>query len=92
MSKIQQIDCVVVNENKSVYFRSSTLSYKNGYLIDCETNQMVVNPGDDYSGQPDEVRQVCMIEHTPEVVEAFQNAKVMTYADTPSYTQPSHLA
>lgn len=81
MIENKKIDCIIVNDNGSVYFRTLTVVFENGCSVDYKTAQMVVNPGDDYLSQPDEVRQACAAAHTPQVIEAFKNAKVVTYDD-----------
>jgi hypothetical protein len=81
MTETQKIDCIIVNDNGSVYFRTSTVVFENGNSVDYKVAQMVVNPGDDYLSQPDEVQQACAAAHTPQVIEAFKNAKVVIYDD-----------
>jgi hypothetical protein len=71
MSRIEKIDCIKVNDDKSVYIRKSIEHYNDGVLISHEFIQEVVNPGDDYSQQDDAVKIICAEKHTPEVVEEF---------------------
>jgi len=71
MSKIEKIDCIKVNDDKSVYIRKSVEDYNDGALVSHCFVQEVVNPGDDFSQQDDAVKAVCSREHTPEVIETF---------------------
>jgi hypothetical protein len=71
MSKIEKIDCIKVNDDKSVYVRKSVEDYNDGSLISHHFVQQTINPGDDFSQQHDDVKIICLEEHTPEVVEKF---------------------
>jgi hypothetical protein len=71
MSTIEKIDCIKVNDDKSVYVRKSVQHYSDGVLTSYESVQNVVNPGDDFSQQDDAVKIICVENHTPEVVEEF---------------------
>lgn len=71
MNKIEKIDCIKVNDDKSVYVRKSIEHYADGALTGHEFSQEVINPGDDFLQQDDAVKAVCSQEHTQEAVETF---------------------
>jgi hypothetical protein len=75
MNITEKIDCIKTNEDKSVYVRTSINTYEDGILIDFKFKQEVVNPGDDYSNQDDQVKAVCTVTHTADVVAAYQAAQ-----------------
>jgi hypothetical protein len=76
MTKSKKIDCIIANENGSVYFRTSTVFFKDGCSVDCKIAQKVINPSDDYSDQPEEVQVICEAVQTPEIVAAYKATQV----------------
>jgi hypothetical protein len=76
MNIVEKIDCIKTNNDKSVYVRKSINTFENGILIDFKFKQKVVNPGDDYSNQDDQVKAICEATHTADVIAAYEASQV----------------
>jgi hypothetical protein len=81
MNITEKIDCIKINQDKSIYVRKSVNTFKDGVLIDFVFRQKTINVGDDYSLEDTEVQAICSEIHVPEVVTAYH---VMQKARIPS--------
>jgi hypothetical protein len=63
----------VVGEYKYVQVRQATVISENDVELSRSYNRWVIAPGDDYSTQSKEVKDICKTVHTPQVIEAYQN-------------------
>lgn len=76
LEKIISVDLIEVVENGSVQVRTATKILDDGQEINRSFHRHVVAPGDDYSAEDARVKAVCAAMHTPEVIAAYQAAKV----------------
>jgi hypothetical protein len=74
LEKVVKVDLVEVIENGCVQVRTKTAIMEDGKQISGSFHRHVVAPGDDYSGEDARVQAICLVTHTPEVVDAYQAA------------------
>jgi hypothetical protein len=74
LEKIQVVDRIEVVENGSVQVRTKTAIMEDGKQISGTFHRHVVAPGDDYSAESDRTKAICQVTHTPEVIQAYQDA------------------
>lgn len=61
----------VVGEYRHVQVRMASIIERDGVEISRAYIRHVIAPGDDYAGDPDEVRLICAAVHTDDVVAAY---------------------
>ena len=66
------IDQITVTENGIVLYREATRILKDNEQIAQTFHRTSLTPGEDYSDQPDNVKAICAVAHTPAVIAAFQ--------------------
>ena len=66
------IDKIEVVENGTVQVRQATRIIEDGVQLSQSFYRWTIEPGQDYSGQPDNVKAICQATHTPAVVAAYQ--------------------
>mgnify|MGYP007100099748 CR=1 FL=1 len=72
IQEIQQIDKIeIVGEFKHVQYRIANIILKDGVEIARTNSRKVISPGQNYSGEPDEIKQICALVHTPEVINNY---------------------
>jgi len=64
----------IVGEFKAVQIRTKTAIHDDGVEISSAFSRKVITAGQDYSGESLEVKAICALVHTPEVVAAFEAA------------------
>lgn len=63
----------VVGEFRAVQVLEMTQVFEDGVALgNPSNNRYVIQAGDDYSEQPEEIQAVCAAVHTPEVIAAFR--------------------
>ena len=62
----------IVGDYKHVQVRTATRVLEDGVVLSSSYHRHVVAPGDDISGETQEVQDVCNAVHTPEIVAAYQ--------------------
>jgi hypothetical protein len=72
LEKQVEIDKIEIIGNKFVQVRQATKVFEDGNQLSVSYHRWLFNPGDDYSFMPDNVKAICDMVHTPEVVEMFQ--------------------
>jgi hypothetical protein len=77
LTKTENVDRIEVIENGFVQVRVKTAILENGVQISATYSRYVIEPGQDYSGQPQRVKSVCDVIHTPEVIEAHKAAQTV---------------
>ena len=72
ITKPDQIE--VVGDHHIVQVRTAIIIEDNGVEISRSFHRHQVKPGQDYSQEHELVKSVCAAVHTPEVIEAYENA------------------
>jgi len=72
LTKETLIDKIEVVENGTVQVRQVTRIMEDGNQLSQSFHRWTISPGQDYSDQPDNVKAICQVTHTPEVVAAYQ--------------------
>ena len=72
LTKETVIDKIEVTENGVVQVRQATKIIEDGNEISKTYHRWTIAPGQDYSDQPDNVKAICAVAHTPAVIAAFQ--------------------
>jgi len=80
LEKIVNVDQIEVVENGSVQVRTATKIMDDGVEITRSFHRHVVAPGQDYSQEDGKVQAICAAVHTPEVIEAYQDAQAAAQA------------
>lgn len=75
LKKITKPDKIeVVGDHHIVQVRTAIIIEDNGEEISRSFHRHQVVPGQDYSREHELVQSICAAVHTPEVIEAFENA------------------
>ena len=72
LTKEVVIDKIEVTENGVVQVRQATKIIEDGNEISKTYHRWTIAPGQDYSDQPDNVKAICAVAHTPAVIAAYQ--------------------
>lgn len=73
LTEAVEVDKVeVVGQFKAVQVRTATVIYRDGEEISRGFHRHVINAGDDYSNETEEVQAICAAVHTEEVIAAKQ--------------------
>ena len=75
LTKETVIDKIEVTENGVVQVRQATKIIEDGNEISKTYHRWTLAPGQDYSDQPDNVKAICAVAHTPAVIAAYQAAQ-----------------
>lgn len=71
LSKETVIDQITVTENGTVLYREATRIMEDGVQLSQTYHRSSLTPGQDLTGQPEQVVAHCNIAWTPEVVAAY---------------------
>ena len=74
--KVSIVDRVEVTESGHVQVRVATRIIEDGKILSQSFHRHVIEPGQDYSNESQRVQAICQATHTPEVVAAYQAARV----------------
>jgi hypothetical protein len=69
------IDKIEIVENGTVQVRQATRIIEDGVQLTQTFQRWTITPGQDYSTQPDNVKAICEVTHTPAVIAAYQAQK-----------------
>ena len=75
ITKTASIDQITVTETGIVIYREATRIMEDGKELSKTYHRTSLTPGQDYSDQPDNVKAICAVAHTPAVIAAFQAAQ-----------------
>lgn len=76
LTERQEVDKIeIVGPHRAVQVRTATVIERDGEELTRSFHRHVVEAGDDYSNETDEVQAVCGAVHTAEVVAARQAAQ-----------------
>lgn len=73
LTKETVVDQITVTENGSVLVRESTVIKEDGVEISKKYHRLSFDPGSDLSNQPDNVKAICNITWTSEVIAAYKS-------------------
>jgi hypothetical protein len=66
------IDKIEVVEGGTVQVRQATRIMEDGVQLSQSFHRWTIAPGQDYSDQPDNVKAICQVSHTPAVIAAYE--------------------
>ena len=72
LTKEQVIDKIEILEDGTVQVRQATKIIEDGNEISKTYHRWTIAPGQDYSDQPDNVKTICAVAHTPAVITEYQ--------------------
>ena len=72
LEKEIKIDRVEIVENGIVQIRQATIITEDGNQLSRTFHRWCIVPGEDYSTQEQQVKDICRVAHTPEVIAAYQ--------------------
>ena len=72
LTKITSIDQITVTENGIVLYREATRIMEDVNEISKTYHRTSLTPGQDLTGQPDNVVAICNVAWTPEIIAAYQ--------------------
>lgn len=72
LTKEQVIDKIEITENGVVQVRQATKIIEDGNELSKTYHRWTIAPGQDYSDQPDNVKAICAVAHTPAVIAAYE--------------------
>ena len=75
LTKTTNIDQITVTENGIVLYREVTRIMEDGKQLSQTFHRTSLTPGQDLTGQPDNVKAICAVAHTPAVIAAYQAAQ-----------------
>ena len=80
ITKTTAVDQITVTENGTVLYREATRIIEDGKVLTHTYHRTSLTPGQDLTGQPDNVVAICNVAWTPEVVSAYQAAQAAAEA------------
>ena len=72
LTKEQVIDKIEITQNGIVQVRQVTKILEDGNELSKSYHRWTIAPGQDYSDQPDNVKAICAVAHTPAVIAAYE--------------------
>jgi DNA-binding transcriptional LysR family regulator len=72
LTKTTTVDQITVTENGTVLYREATRIMEDGNQISQTYHRTSLTPGQDLTGQPDNVVAICNVAWTSEVIAAYQ--------------------
>lgn len=72
LTKETVIDQITVTENGIVLYREATRIMEDGVQLSQTYHRTSLTPGQDLTGQPEQVVAICNVAWTPEVIAAYE--------------------
>ena len=72
LTKTKVIDQITATENGTVLYREATRIMEDGVQLSQTFHRTSLTPGQDLTGQPEQVVAICNVVWTPEVISAYQ--------------------
>ena len=72
LTKETVVDQITVTENGIVLYREATRIMEDGVQLSQTLHRTSLTPGQDLTGQPQKVQDICNAAWTPEVIAAYQ--------------------
>ena len=73
ITKETVIDQITVTENGIILYREATRIIEDGNLLTQTYHRSSLTPGQDLTGIPEQVVNICNVAWTQEVIDAYQN-------------------
>lgn len=83
LTKTTTVDQITVTENGIVLYREATRIMEDGNEISKQYHRTSLTPGQDLTGQPDNVTAICNAAWTSEVIAAYQAQQAAAEAARP---------
>jgi hypothetical protein len=83
IEKVSVIDQITITENGIVLWRVSNRIMENGEMLSQAYDRNSIEPGEDTARAPAKVKAIIDVAWTPEVVQAFADAKQVAKATAP---------
>ena len=81
LSKEINVDKIEIVENGTVQVRQATKIIEDGNELSKSYHRWTIAPGQDYSDQPDNVKAICAVAHTPAVIAAYKEYQAQQEAN-----------
>ena len=81
LTKEINIDKIEIVENGTVQVREVTRIMEDGNELSKSYHRWTIAPGQDYSDQPDNVKAICAVAHTPAVIAAYKEYQAQQEAN-----------
>ena len=81
LTKEQVIDKIEIVGDGTVQVRQLTRIMENDNEISKSFHRWTILPGQDYSDQPDNVKAICAVAHTPAVIAAYKEYQAQIEAN-----------
>ena len=75
LTKETVVDQITVTENCIVLYREATRIMEDGVQLSQTYHRTSLTPGQDLTGQPEQVVAICSVAWTPEVIAAYEAAQ-----------------
>ena len=75
LSKETVVDQITVTENGIILYREATKIIEDGVELTKKYHRTSLTPGQDLTGQPDNVVAIAQVAWTPEVIAAYEAAQ-----------------
>ena len=72
LTKEIAVDQITVTENGTVLYREVTRIMEDGKQLSQTFHRTSLAPGQDLTGQPDNVAAICNVTWTPEIIDAYK--------------------
>lgn len=79
----------VIGEYRAVQVRTATIISEDGEEVTRKYSRHIINAGDDYSQETQEVQSVCSAVHTDAVVNAYKEFLSNEFVQDDSFESPS---
>ena len=84
ITKEKTVDQITVTENGVVFYREATRIMEEGDELSKTYHRTSLTPAQDLTGHPANVVAICNVAWTPEVVAAYQAARIAALEGTPA--------
>lgn len=82
-----EADQIEIVQSKFVQVRLATIIERDGVEVTRTYARHVINPGDSYADEPQNVQDICAVVHTQAVIDAYQAEQAATEADSAAEPQ-----
>lgn len=83
LTKETVIDQITVTENGIVLYREATRIMEDGKQLSQTYHRTSLTPGQDLTGQPEQVVAICNVAWTPEVIAAYEAQQAANQLNQP---------
>ena len=83
LTKETVVDQITVTENGIVLYREATRIMEDGVQLSQTFHRTSLTPGQDLTGQPEQVVAICNVAWTPEVIAAYEAQQAANQLNKP---------